>query len=357
MAGDKELLKENWEGKIPILFRLSEEDQFIREDCEPLFLSVRRQSYFPIVLYKVNKYFQKFLEPACSLSNSWLEDENGEKLKWHWPVGVLFDLQCLSHNSVLIPWIITVHYKNFPSTDLIAFPCQDSIKSFFMSAIKEADFLKYKGQNINSMKPEDVASLYESMVNENFEKFWSVNQQLMGLPEGYQTHESWKHVPFKVHFCNHKITQKLITPLDSSGKPHTLLDLFKMVFYPKLIQTTSPKHKAMVENDKLEKSRESTNENKDDVDEESISEKQQKPSETSDLPNESIQEKYEAGDSAKPTKESEAIETEKQIFKSLENIKFMVHGISPPLSIPIQWLYGNLTYPDNFVHICVKNIL
>ena len=98
MAEDKEFLRENWEGKLPVLFRLSENDQFIREDCEPLLLSVRRQSYFPIILHeKANKYFKKFLAPDCSMTDSWMEYQNGEKVQWHWPIGVLFDLHCLSN--------------------------------------------------------------------------------------------------------------------------------------------------------------------------------------------------------------------------------------------------------------------
>ena len=31
----------------------------------------------------------------------------------------------------------------------------------------------------------------------------------------------------------------------------------------------------------------------------------------------------------------------------------LIHGIEVPLSVPLQWLSENMSYPDNFLHICI----
>jgi autophagy-related protein 5 len=33
--------------------------------------------------------------------------------------------------------------------------------------------------------------------------------------------------------------------------------------------------------------------------------------------------------------------------------RFVIHGIEPPLDTPLQWLSEHLSYPDNFLHICL----
>ena len=45
-------------------------------------------------------------------------DYQGTPLKWHLPVGVLFDQICVL-NPVLPPWNITVHYDDFPQSEII----------------------------------------------------------------------------------------------------------------------------------------------------------------------------------------------------------------------------------------------
>nr|CAB3224220.1 autophagy protein 5 [Phallusia mammillata] len=39
-----------------------------------------------------------------------------------------------------------------------------------------------------------------------------------------------------------------------------------------------------------------------------------------------------------------------------QTMKVVIQGISPPLSSSLQWLSENLSYADNFLHICVHSI-
>lgn len=42
---------------------------------------------------------------------------------------------------------------------------------------------------------------------------------------------------------------------------------------------------------------------------------------------------------------------------SLENMKVVLQGTNPPLSSSIQWLSENMSYADNFLHVCVFDAL
>lgn len=39
----------------------------------------------------------------------------------------------------------------------------------------------------------------------------------------------------------------------------------------------------------------------------------------------------------------------------LSKAKFIQHGVETPLDTPLQWMSEHLSYPDNFVHIYVRN--
>lgn len=53
MANDREILREIWEGKLPICFRLDPEEVYELQQPDPFYLMVPRLSYFPLVIDKV----------------------------------------------------------------------------------------------------------------------------------------------------------------------------------------------------------------------------------------------------------------------------------------------------------------
>ncbi|XP_014780325.1 autophagy protein 5 [Octopus bimaculoides] len=266
MAEDREILREVWEGRIPVSFSLSP-DEIVNEQPDPFFyyLLVPRLSYFPLVTDKVQKYFQKFLDAEIQ-GEFWLEFE-GQPLKWHYPVGVLFDLYGSEEN---LPWKLTVHFQNFPKDELLHCPNKDAVEAHFMSMVKEADALKHRSQVINGMQKKDHKQLWLGLLNDKFDQFWSVNRKLMESGE-----EKFKYIPYKIYLSDGSFSQQLFKPIDENGTVHLLSDLMQQ---------------------------------------------------------------------ALPDFNGDETKLKPQVF---------IQGIEVPWETPILWLCEHLSYPDNFLHICV----
>ncbi|XP_016383287.1 autophagy protein 5 [Sinocyclocheilus rhinocerous] len=161
MADDKDVLRDVWFGRIPACFTLSPEETTERE-AEPYYLLLPRVSYLMLVTDKVKKHFLRVMK-AEDVEEMWFEYE-GTPLKWHYPIGVLFDLHA---SNTALPWNITVHFKNFPERDLLHCPSNSVIEAHFMSCIKEADALKHKSQVINDMQKKDHKQLWMGLQNDD----------------------------------------------------------------------------------------------------------------------------------------------------------------------------------------------
>ncbi|XP_064216883.1 autophagy protein 5 isoform X2 [Aotus nancymaae] len=159
MTDDKDVLRDVWFGRIPTCFTLYQ-DEITEREAEPYYLLLPRVSYLTLVTDKVKKHFQKVMRQE-DISEIWFEYE-GTPLKWHYPIGLLFDL--LASSSAL-PWNITVHFKSFPEKDLLHCPSKDAIEAHFMSCMKEADALKHKSQVINEMQKKDHKQLWMGLQN------------------------------------------------------------------------------------------------------------------------------------------------------------------------------------------------
>uniref|UniRef100_A0A671QKJ8 Autophagy protein 5 n=1 Tax=Sinocyclocheilus anshuiensis TaxID=1608454 RepID=A0A671QKJ8_9TELE len=223
MADDKDVLRDVWFGRIPACFTLSPEETTERE-AEPYYLLLPRVSYLMLVTDKVKKHFLRVMK-AEDVEEMWFEYE-GTPLKWHYPIGVLFDLHA---SNTALPWNITVHFKNFPERDLLHCPSNSVIEAHFMSCIKEADALKHKSQVINDMQKKDHKQLWMGLQNDKFDQFWAMNRKLMEYP----TEEGgFRYIPFRIYqtMSDRPFIQKLFRPVSPEGHTLTLGDLLKELF-------------------------------------------------------------------------------------------------------------------------------
>ena len=149
MANDREVLREIWEGKVPVCFQLDSEEVSELQAPDPFYLMVPRLSYFPLCTDKVRtscykyslrvfikfrlfclqvrKHFMRYIQQEKQDNEMWLEF-NGTPLKWHFPIGVLLDLY---GNDIQLPWNIIVHFDKFPENVLMH--CQNKYESYLYS--------------------------------------------------------------------------------------------------------------------------------------------------------------------------------------------------------------------------------
>lgn len=263
MAEDKEILKEIWDGKLPLWFRLAE-SEWRSSEPEEIYVMAPRQTYFPLITDKVQKYLSDYVSPSLKNNEIWL-DHKGTPLKWNYPIGLLFDLYVNegSENPSNLPWCLNVHFDSFPE-ELLHCGGKDIVESYFLSRVKEADALKHKGKIINEMQTKDHKQLWTGVQTDKFEQFWSINKKLM---DG-----EFKSIPFRIYQEEKPFIQKLFEPVDENGRKNTLEDLLNFVFG--------------------------------------------------------------------------------EDYKKFNTI--LIQGVTPSMETPIQWLSEHLSYPDNFLHICVK---
>ncbi|OWA51592.1 Autophagy protein 5 [Hypsibius exemplaris] len=223
MSDDREILRELWNGQVPVHFVLSSDETSNMEAPQPYFVLVPRQTYFPLCLDKVNRHFQKYTTQTAAGQEIWL-DFDGTPLRMHYPVGVLFDL--FAHDA-LLPWTITVHYSAFPEDELIHLASRDAMESYFMSTLKEADALKHKVTIVSTMQKKDHKQLWTGLLNDRFDQFWAINRKLM---EVSSENPYFRYIPFRVYQADKSFIQKLVKPVDEEGRRQTLADLLLQVF-------------------------------------------------------------------------------------------------------------------------------
>uniref|UniRef100_A0A8C5H9I6 Autophagy protein 5 n=1 Tax=Gouania willdenowi TaxID=441366 RepID=A0A8C5H9I6_GOUWI len=223
MNNDKDVLRDVWFGRIPSCFTLNS-DEVTEREAEPYYLMLPRVSYLTLVTDKVKKHFLKAMR-TDEVEEMWFEYE-GTPLKWHYPIGVLFDLHA---SASALPWSIIVHFKSFPDRDLLHCPTNSVIEAHFMSSIKEADVLKHKSQVVNDMQKKDHKQLWMGLQNDKFDQFWAMNRKLME----YSTEEGgFRYIPFRIYQTtgDKPFIQKLFRPVSPQGNPHTLCDLLKEMY-------------------------------------------------------------------------------------------------------------------------------
>ncbi|XP_072854368.1 autophagy protein 5 isoform X1 [Pogona vitticeps] len=289
MTDDKDVLRYVWFGRIPACFTLYQ-DEITEREAEPYYLLLPRISYLTLVTDKVKKHFQKVMRRE-DIGEIWFESE-GTPLKWHYPIGLLFDLHA---SNTALPWNITVHFKNFPEKDILHCHSKDVIEAHFMACIKEADALKHKSQVINEMQKKDHKQLWMGLQNDKFDQFWAINRKLMEYPP---EESGFRYIPFRIYQATTErpFIQKLFRPVAADGQLHTLGDLLKdacpAALNPEGFLTV---HSVKIRNRKMIMS---------------------------------------------------SHDGEKKI-------QVVIHGIEPVLEAPVQWLSEHMSYPDNFLHISV----
>ncbi|XP_065830208.1 autophagy protein 5-like [Oscarella lobularis] len=217
MAEDTEVLREVWNGRVPVCFRLDPHELSTIEEPEPYFLLLPRMSYLPLVTDKVKMHFKNAVRFDDG-DEMWFEFDD-QPLKWQHPIGLLFDLH---GNPEQLPWSITVHFKRFPEDSIIRCPGDDAVESLFMSTVKEADFLKHRGAVMNAMHAKEHRQIWTGLKNDRFEHFWEMNNRLMTTADA-----PFRSIPYRIHQADKPFIQEPIKPNTVDDTPNSLGDLIQ----------------------------------------------------------------------------------------------------------------------------------
>ncbi|EFE31834.1 autophagy protein Apg5, putative [Trichophyton benhamiae CBS 112371] len=187
MAAASQTIKQQiWEGCLPLQINLSKSECRVFDKADPYFISFPRLSYLPFLLPRLLDFFKPYLigsDPVYPYQG-WFSFE-GLPLKWHYPVGLLYDLYASTEPAPeqgddkdrrypcreTLPWKLTLHFQDWPDQELVGLDEQGRVMhDFFMNSVKEADFVRNgTGKSIMTLSREDSNNLWTS-IQERSEK-------------------------------------------------------------------------------------------------------------------------------------------------------------------------------------------
>ncbi|KAJ5128969.1 Autophagy protein [Penicillium atrosanguineum] len=181
-----------WAGRIPLEIVLAPSESRSYDKTDPYLISYPRLSYLPSLLPRLRTFFSpSLIEPSSQHHDGWFAFE-GVPLKWHYPVGLLFDLyagadpatkSCVDsqEGESPLPWRLTVHFSDWPSEDLVRLdPDGMVMNDAFINSVKEADFLRNgTAKGIMSLSKEDSAGLWKSVEEVNLPSFQRISNTLL----------------------------------------------------------------------------------------------------------------------------------------------------------------------------------
>lgn len=167
-------------------------------------VSPPRVTYLPFLLPRLLAFFSSALiNPDVEAHHGWFSFE-GVPLKWHYPLGLLFDLYAganlatsksqtsgehLSQSQILVqegqqqptgdrkgeeqhhddhphlPWRLTVHFSDWPDQELVRLDADGKVlHDAFINSVKEADFLRNgTAKKIMALSKEDSFGLWQAV--------------------------------------------------------------------------------------------------------------------------------------------------------------------------------------------------
>ena len=125
------------------------------------------------------------IDPNSHAHDGWFSFE-GVPLKWHYPIGLLYDLYAEAdpasskggkpdetdeNTSIPLPWRLTVHFNDWPHEELVRLDAEGVVMNdAFINSVKEADFLRNgTAKKIMTLSKEDSSGLWEAVQNGEFE--------------------------------------------------------------------------------------------------------------------------------------------------------------------------------------------
>ncbi|KAJ5129849.1 uncharacterized protein N7515_005888 [Penicillium bovifimosum] len=182
-----------WEGRLPLEIVLAPSESRTFDKTDPYLIAYSRIAYLPSLLPRLRAFFSSSLiDPNSQSHDGWFEFE-GVPLKWHYPVGLLFDLYAgvdpasktaargdESPENGSSPWRLIVHFSDWPD-DLVRLDANGMVMNdAFINSVKEADFLRNgTAKGIMSLSKEDSSGLWRAVEEIDLPSFQRISSILL----------------------------------------------------------------------------------------------------------------------------------------------------------------------------------
>ncbi|KAF4261466.1 autophagy protein 5 [Aspergillus fumigatus] len=200
-----------WDGKLPLQITLASSESRTYDQTDPYLIACPRISYLPSLLPRLRAFFSpSLIEPNSQPHEGWFSFE-GVPLKWHLPVGLLYDLYAgadpaskgtrvdetdhpTSSLNDTLPWRLTVHFSDWPDEELVRLDADGMVMhDAFINSVKEADFLRNgTAKGIMTLSKEDSAGLWQAVQDVDLLSFQRISNILLPPPN-----QPFRNVPIR----------------------------------------------------------------------------------------------------------------------------------------------------------------
>ncbi|PYH42645.1 autophagy protein 5 [Aspergillus saccharolyticus JOP 1030-1] len=198
-----------WDGKLPLHISLAPSESRTFDQTDPYLISYPRISYLPSLLPRLRNFFaSSLIHPNSSPHEGWFSFE-GVPLKWHYPIGLLYDLYAgadpaskggadtdllSSADEDPLPWRLTVHFSDWPNEELVRLDADGMVMhDAFINSVKEADFLRNgTAKGIMALSKEDSAGLWTAVREVDLGSFQRICNILLPPPN-----QPFRNVPIR----------------------------------------------------------------------------------------------------------------------------------------------------------------
>ncbi|TDL22655.1 autophagy protein 5 [Rickenella mellea] len=254
----------SWEGTVPIEIRVDSKELPANSDrgLECYFIQAPRVSYLPLLIPELKRFlvdvvFDEAAGKAVKEDEWWFESEDGVLMKWHWPIGVLYDNHTISASMKSratferqsMPLRLTLHLLSPPTDKLLLSPSAEACKQAFMGQMKEADFLRWGNtKRMTGLRKAEQDGIWEGVKEHNFDDYWRVSSKITPTttptrphsppPTSISAHSrppsadgnapdkdgayNVRSVPVRMYLPDGPVLQDLAPPTIDDGSPTTL---------------------------------------------------------------------------------------------------------------------------------------
>ena len=178
------LLQEAWGGRLPLRFALAQGEVTTLRSPSPFYAMGPRVSYLPVVAAAAVAFLRASAPDVVGGDEEqvWFE-AGGRALPWQLPLGVLYDALCERGE---LPWAVTVHFRGYPSAELLACRGPATVSSHFFHAAKQGLCLRHGSCRVlMELRKDYKTQLFEGVKAGDLGRYWGALQQLYsrGQPE------------------------------------------------------------------------------------------------------------------------------------------------------------------------------